>query len=104
GGTRVMGPLNGVLWDFMQLSRAADVQGFVKRYGPLYLCDEHGLPVLHRHPDKLCLPRYRKKGRDLFLEEPVARYLELSQRASALVKIADKARLGTPLTVAEIRA
>ncbi len=105
GGTRLMGPLNRVLYDFTKLKKATDVQVFVKKYGPLYLCEEHGWPVGHRPPDHVfCPPRFWKERGELFLGERVARYRQLSDWASEILKIAEKARVGAPLTPAELRA
>jgi len=53
----------GLLDDFLRLSAASDeaIARFAERWGPLFVCDEHMLPVWHRRPSRR-VSSYRECG------------------------------------------
>ncbi|MGB3549618.1 MAG: hypothetical protein WA993_02935 [Candidatus Binatus sp.] len=90
----------------------ADVLSFARRYGPLYLCDHHGIAAYHkpllmnRAPlgpapifgvDELfkydwCGPRLDSRRPETF-SEPIEAWFRLARRASSLLRAANTVRL-----------
>jgi hypothetical protein len=95
-----------------QESTDHDVLDFAKQYGPLYLCEHHGLSSFHKpllvnfsalgpaplfgidEPFKYtwCGPKVERKNPET-LSEPVGRWRELATRAKALLLVANAIRL-----------
>lgn len=101
GPERLVTPAPEALSDFLALHSAgsAEVHRYARRWGPLRLCAEHGLPAYHRftlfphqEPGQRCWPAGI---------EPVARWVELAQRAQDTLVLADLA-LDTDATSAQI--
>ncbi len=89
-----------------------DVLEFATHYGPLYLCEQHGLAAFHKpvlmnfsplgpaplfgidEPFKYawCGPKVERKN-PATLSEPIAKWRELARRAKALLLVANAVRL-----------
>jgi hypothetical protein len=82
-----------LLYEFVRLTDATILR-FAQRWGPLGLCREHGLPVLHKWRS-VCLPA---KRRDEFGED-VSQWLKLIARVKAILSIRaelSRGRIGSP--------
>jgi hypothetical protein len=98
GGTKLIAGFDRLLFDFAALEGEKGVLQFAQKYGPLYLCEKHNWPVMHQANRVPCPPRFRMQGGELVLSEPAKAYLEGSRRVRELLKVAEKANSGKPIT------
>lgn len=82
----------GMLDAFVRIKTTKDVLRFVRRYGPLFLC-EHGLPAAHNWTTRSigCYPLGWEEG---VCREPLAGWRQYVEQARALIAIAAALREG----------
>jgi hypothetical protein len=85
---------DGLLDLFWRIQTGADVVGFVRRYGSLWICEDHGLPVDHDavnlallEPNYLVGPGCSPQSRGDLVVEPLDAWLRLAERARAALTL-----------------
>jgi hypothetical protein len=107
--------LDRVLIDFVTLANATrrEFLRFARAYGPLFLCEKHGLPALHPTlPDEhvgpsslridICFPKLRSRGDEVLEQiETLPKFLEdlevwryWARHALAVLKLASQLKAG----------
>ena len=105
-----------LLDDFLKLADqfadSRDILTFARRYGPLYLCEHHGIAAYHKpvlmtfsplgptpifgidEPFKFawCAPRLERRSPETF-SEPVEAWFSLARRAANLLRVSNAVRL-----------